>query len=462
VKCVAGPSVSIKTEVKFAGGKDFKNANKPKKAPKGIVGDSGFYRLTVTNTGDEPLTNVVVKDNKLGINKVIQDLAVGEKKTIGFKVGGFSALRVDDLCPVTGTQLNSAQISATGVWTGEAVSDGDPAYVKCKPVPVCTLTVDKVCSVSVASNPFYEQTNADQCEIPKAGTNVTYRYVVQNTGNTPVTLNSLKDSKLGNVLSQSSVNLAAGKKRTFTLDPVFVKGKQSSSVTVKGVTSQGAQCQSTDLLKITPTAPPVAENEVGMVIGDPHFYGGDGGKWGFHGKHLAMFNLLSDTNLQVNTQYIARNPSVSETRHVYLGNTRINLHKVGGKSYAIQLSVDGKAHVNGKQLASGATMSLANGTKITYKANPGDKKLELLEPRGLRKTLGVLKVWTAEGYFIELATFRAYEQHPNHVDMAVRTPMKGVKNGRMPSGILGQSFDADDEPMLGKDVNGWSFEVNSL
>ncbi|MFT6690364.1 MAG: hypothetical protein ACJAXH_000876, partial [Colwellia sp.] len=51
---------------------------------------------------------------------------------------------------------------------------------------------------------------------------------------------------------------------------------------------------------------------------------------------------------------------------------------------------------------------------------------------------------------------------PNHVDMAVRSGAKGVDTGRMPSGVLGQSFDADNTPLEYKHVNGWSFQVNNL
>jgi hypothetical protein len=462
VKCVSGPSIDVKKQVTLSTRAEFKDADKPRRAPKGVVGDSGRYRFIVKNTGDEPLNNVRVQDAKLRIDKVIGSLAVGEQKTIGIGQDGFGKLRVDNLCDAVGTKLNTVQVTANGTWSNTSTNDDDAAYVKCEPAPVCTVTVDKTCSVSIAGDLRYHQTNADECEIPTSGANVKYSYDIRNTGNTYVTITDITDSKLGNVLKANSRILEAGEKFVRTLKPVFIKNTQSNAVSVNAYTDLGAECQASDILKLISKDKPVAANQTGMVRGDPHYYGGDGGKWDFHGRHLAMFNLLSDTNLNVNTQYVASRPGMNLEKNMYLGNTRVNLYKVGGKAYSVQISVDGSAHINGRALRSGENITLANGTRISYTKNPKDKLLTILPSRGLRTTSAVLKVWTAEGYYIELAGFNAYNRYPSHIDMAVRTSPNGVNNGRMPSGVLGQSFDADSKPLEYKHVNGWSFEVNDL
>jgi len=458
VKCIAGVSINIVKQVKFTHDKTFSEANKRRQSPIGTVGDSGRYRFIVTNTGDEPLNDVRIEDAKLGIDKIIANLAVGQTKTIGFRADGFQNLQVDKLCDSVGAKLNTVGVSAKGTWSGQTTNDSDHAYVRCESAPVCAISVDVRCSVIDSTDARYNNSNLNACKVNPLGSNVTFAYKVKNTGDTPVSITGIYDSKLGNVLNSGAQILASGQTLLRESPSILVKKKRVSSVSVTGNTDRGAACEAHDAITVIPVAKPIAANEIGMVRGDPHYSGADGGKWDFHGQHLAMFNLLNDTNLNVNTQYLAKGSKV------YLGNTRVVIDNVAGKEYLVQLSVDGSAQVNGRALRSGEDMKLANGTRIYFKRNPNDNELTILPSRadGNRTTSGVLKIWTAEGYYIELAGFNAYGRFPNHVDMAVRSGAKGVDTGRMPSGVLGQSFDADNTPLEYKHVNGWSFQVNNL
>jgi hypothetical protein len=459
VKCVSEPSIKLMKQVKFDSSNIFKNANLPNNAPKGVVGDSGRYRFIVKNTGNEPLENVLVKDNKLGINQLIGMLAVGEGKTIGLHATGFASLALDNLCSSVGTKLNTAQVSAKGSWSDTTVNDEDPAYVKCGSVPVCSISVDQKCSVVDENDSRFNQDQLNRCKANTSATAITFTYRVKNTGDSAVTITELLDSKLGDVLKTGSKELAPGQTLVRKSKSISVNKRRASFVSVKANSEAGAQCNSRDTITITKA---VAANETGTVSGDPHYRGGDGGKWGFHGTHLAMFNLLSDTKLNVNTQYIAARPDVSLNENIYLGNTRIVLGKLGGKIQYVQLSTDGFAQLNGSSLGRGINVTLADGTRISYKKNPTKNWSVLLPSRGQRTSGGILRVWTAEGYYIELVQLNAYRSYPSHLDMGVRTPADGVGHGRMPSGVLGQSFDANNKPLEYKNVNGWNFEVNNL
>ncbi len=147
VRCITGPAIEIKKQVRLRGGQ-FEDANKPADAVSGELGDDAMFRLVVINTGDEDLTKVRVSDQKLGINNLlIADLAVGEQVVINRNTSGFEALYADAYCDAVGKKLNVAKVSAKGVLTNKAVDADDPAYVTCSAPVQCDLSVNQTCSV---------------------------------------------------------------------------------------------------------------------------------------------------------------------------------------------------------------------------------------------------------------------------------------------------------------------------
>ena len=86
------------------------SAPAPGSAPTAVFPSGAKYRLTVTNIGSAPLTNVVVNDPTLGIvNHPVGNLAVGD--SVILDQGDITALFVDDRCTRSGTFANTASTS---------------------------------------------------------------------------------------------------------------------------------------------------------------------------------------------------------------------------------------------------------------------------------------------------------------------------------------------------------------
>jgi hypothetical protein len=147
VKCITGPAIEIKKQVRMNGG-DFEDADLPADAVVGELGDNAVFRLVVINTGDEDLTNVRVSDQKLGIDNVlIANLAVGEQVVINRLSAGFEALQAQGYCDAVGKKLNVAKVKAKGVLTNKPVDADDPAYVQCSAPVQCDISVNQTCAV---------------------------------------------------------------------------------------------------------------------------------------------------------------------------------------------------------------------------------------------------------------------------------------------------------------------------
>lgn len=189
---------------------------------------------------------------------------------------------------------------------------------------------------------------------------------------------------------------------------------------------------------------PVAANETGKIWGDPHFVGGDGGKYDVQGQAGKTYNLLSDRGLQFNGTFGAWGNGGATV----VKDTSINVAGPYGQSQ-VKFGGDGKASVNGQQLQDGQTVRLADGGTATLKGNK-------------------LTVKTAEGYEI------VQENKGGYINADVKTGANGVAaDGVMPHGLLGQTFDADNKARNGKtgagaqgegaiDGNVRDYEVNGL
>ncbi len=92
-----------------------------------------------------------------------------------------------------------------------------------------------------------------QCTVPFDGAAVTYSYRVDNTGDTPVSLASVKDSLLGEMLVTVPTEVPVGGEVTLVTEPFFVNQARMHAVTasasVKGVPQ--ATCAATSSVNIT-------------------------------------------------------------------------------------------------------------------------------------------------------------------------------------------------------------------
>lgn len=173
---------------------------------------------------------------------------------------------------------------------------------------------------------------------------------------------------------------------------------------------------------------PVAANERGRIWSDPHFRGGDGGRFDVQGQAGKSYSLLSDSGLQLNgrfDKYGEDGTAVGETGLTVTGND--------GETSQVNFKKDGTALINGEQMEEGKLYQLADG---------GTAKLD-----GKKLT-----VTTAEGYTIKQSA--ETWDGDDFININVRTGEKGVDNGQMSGGLLGQTFDADDAARNGKTGHG--------
>lgn len=176
----------------------------------------------------------------------------------------------------------------------------------------------------------------------------------------------------------------------------------------------------------------VAPLETGRVWGDPHFEGGDGDRFDLQGKAGKTYHLLSDTGLTLNGTFAA-----FEKNKTIVGETGLRLSGPKGVS-RILVQARPKAQVfhNGRQLLPGKKISTADGGWAS------------LSKDGLHLT-----VETREGYRLEEMIHKPGTN--GEMEIVVRTPESGVAGeGRLPAGILGQTFDPDSRPRLSKDRQG--------
>jgi uncharacterized repeat protein (TIGR01451 family) len=157
------------------------------------IGDTITYSITVTNTGNEALTGVVVVDELLGgaLGSFPSTLAVGASVTKTFT----HTITPDDPDPLT----NTVTASGTGADSGQTVSDQDD----------CATDVTHTAGIDVS------KTCPGAAEVGEA---ITYSITVTNTGNEALTGIVVNDPLLGGNLGSFASTLAVGASvtRTFT------------------------------------------------------------------------------------------------------------------------------------------------------------------------------------------------------------------------------------------------------
>ena len=167
----------------------------------------------------------------------------------------------------------------------------------------------------------------------------------------------------------------------------------------------------------------MAENQTARVWGDPHFVGGDGGKFDVQGKNGKTYNLLSDSNLKFFGTFEG-NDQVT-----FVGETELTVHGAGGTSRLVMRPKKDRATLNGKNVEKGKGVAMADGGQTTRKGK-------------------TITTTTAEGYTI------VQHDKGGHIDAEIHTGDAGVGNGKLPTGLMGHTFDADDKKRDGKKGKG--------
>jgi CshA-type fibril repeat protein len=182
------------------------------------------WKYVVKNTGNVTLNNVVVTDDKLGQICTVGSLEAGASKT----------------CSKTGKAVEG-QYANVGTVKGNSpsnveVKDTDPSHYKGGEKPSPSIEIEVSTNGSDADAPTGPSIEYDA--------EVTWKYVVKNTGN--VTLNNVvvTDDKLGQICTVGS--LEAGASKTCSKTGKAVEGQYANVGTVKGNSPSNVEVKDTD------------------------------------------------------------------------------------------------------------------------------------------------------------------------------------------------------------------------
>ncbi|MEI8048091.1 MAG: hypothetical protein WCI92_11975, partial [Bacteroidota bacterium] len=170
------------------------------------AGDKITYTLTVTNTGNVPVTNISVTDPKATVSGTT--IAVLNPGEFSDNYTATYTLTQDDIN--AGTFSNTA--STSGTYSSTTVTDTDDDVQTLTRTPA--LTFDKTGTIVDDNSPA--GTNA--------GDHITYVFTVTNTGNVTFTNVTVSDPKVGPVSGGPIASLAPGASDhlTFTVTPYTI------------------------------------------------------------------------------------------------------------------------------------------------------------------------------------------------------------------------------------------------
>ena len=195
------------------------------------LGETIEYSFVVTNTGDEPLTDVTVDDPRVtGLTPATVSLGLGATQTF-------------TTAPYVVTQADIDE----GVVENTAVARGlDPASAVVASAQDSALvpTPDRVPGLTIDKRAVLGDEVADD-DLAQAGETVAYSFVVENTGNTTITNVTVVDPRVSGI-TPASVTLAPGAVQVFTADPYVVTagdvsaGRLTNVATAEGTSPLGA------------------------------------------------------------------------------------------------------------------------------------------------------------------------------------------------------------------------------
>ena len=188
-----------------------------------------------------------------------------------------------------------------------------------------------------------------------------------------------------------------------------------------------------------PEPPPVAANEHAKIWGDPHILDADGGKYDF--QQTGIYNVLNDKGINLNAKIVAGSGKATliSDAGLVVGNRTVDMKANG----TVTIGYTDPAHKSSKiTLADGQAVSLDNNSTIS---RMGDQ----------------LTINTGE-YKMQVDLNRTY-QGVQYLNMDVWSKAGGVfSDGKMPSGLLGETFDAGAETQTGIRNNSAAYARSDL
>ncbi|MEX2275436.1 MAG: hypothetical protein WEA10_07755 [Actinomycetota bacterium] len=180
------------------------------------VGGTISYRIRVTNTGGETLTDLVVDDPLLGgdLGGFPNGLAVGSSAQVHLTY----TVRPDDPDPLR----NTVSVSAVGAGTQQIVSDS------------------ATCSSEIEHSPGIRVTKECPDGVATPGQEISYRITVENTGDETLHDVTVRDPLLGGVLAGFGSSLAVGESQTERVDYTVQPGDPDPLVNTVTAGASGA------------------------------------------------------------------------------------------------------------------------------------------------------------------------------------------------------------------------------
>lgn len=195
-----------------------------------------------------------------------------------------------------------------------------------------------------------------------------------------------------------------------------------------------------------PNAEPVAAGQEAKVEGDPHVTEADGGRFDFQGQVGKTYNLINDTGFTLNAKFQSYDGSDRLTTMGEIGGIvsgpggtsaiQINAQNIKPFAALSNLPVNGLVSVNGAPVNAGESVRLADGGSLSVSKD--GKTVTMTTQEGYQNTI-TLQVGGGGTY----------------LDYFLRSGGQGVaKEGRMPGGLVGHTFDADPTARNGKTGEG--------
>ena len=177
---------------------------------------------------------------------------------------------------------------------------------------------------------------------------------------------------------------------------------------------------------------PIAANETAEAWGDPHMEGADGDKFDVMGVPGGIYNLFTDSEVMLNGKFEA----IGNNGATVIGETGLTLGSGNQKSYiTVSTRPKGQVTLNGVVLAPGSEQTLPDGS--TIKVSKDGKTVTIHTPE-YTLTQKIVK-----------------EGSDGELRVTIKSGAQGVNaDGIMPSGLLGETFDADKIAKTSTDKNG--------
>ncbi len=216
----ANPSISV-VKMVSADNATWLDAN----SPPGLnvsVGTNIYYQFAVNNTGNVTLTCITLKDSQYSIPAFCVPKTLAPNATFTYYLGPVTALPYQHCDTAT----------ASGKYNNRVYCATDKAYYYGTPIPNPSLQITKY--VSSNGVKWYDA-NTPPGLIVLLGQNVTYKFVIKNTGNVALINITLEDDP--NLLStQVAASLAPCATFTYIIPPTAALfGQNSDNATASAI-----------------------------------------------------------------------------------------------------------------------------------------------------------------------------------------------------------------------------------